>query len=112
MQQLADADALRLQENLYLAIKQHPKKIIILTHVPLECRFLFIGDPHVVQRGLQRMPLVNPPRGAWAQPLRVIGQEICWNVMTIPEILKPGDSELETFMEQIGLQISPILSTK
>lgn len=34
MQQLADADASRLKENLYLAIQQRPKKIIILTHVP------------------------------------------------------------------------------
>lgn len=34
MQQLADADALRLQKNLSLALKQQPKKIIILTHVP------------------------------------------------------------------------------
>jgi len=34
MQQLADADASKLQENLYLAVKQHPKKIIVLTHVP------------------------------------------------------------------------------
>ncbi len=34
MQQLADADALGLQENLSLALKQQPKKIIILTHVP------------------------------------------------------------------------------
>lgn len=34
MQQLADADALKLQENLYHAIKQYPKKIVILTHVP------------------------------------------------------------------------------
>lgn len=34
MQQLADSDANKLQENLCLAVKQHPKKIIILTHVP------------------------------------------------------------------------------
>lgn len=34
MQQLADADALRLQEDLKQAIKQCPKKIVVLTHVP------------------------------------------------------------------------------
>ncbi len=34
MQQFADADALRLQENLCLAIKQYPRKIVILIHVP------------------------------------------------------------------------------
>lgn len=34
MQQLADADAMRLQNNLERAISQKPKKIIILTHVP------------------------------------------------------------------------------
>jgi predicted phosphohydrolase len=34
MQQLADADAVRLQSDLEQAINQNPKKIIILTHVP------------------------------------------------------------------------------
>ncbi len=34
MQQLADADAMRLQNDLAQAIKHHPKKIIVLTHVP------------------------------------------------------------------------------
>ncbi|MCW5589022.1 MAG: metallophosphoesterase [Legionellales bacterium] len=34
MQQLAERDALQLQENLLLALKQHPKNIIVLTHVP------------------------------------------------------------------------------
>lgn len=34
MQQLADADAMRLQNDLERAISQNPKKIIVLTHVP------------------------------------------------------------------------------
>jgi hypothetical protein len=34
MQQLADTDAMRLQEDLVQAVSQHPKKIVILTHVP------------------------------------------------------------------------------
>jgi predicted phosphohydrolase len=34
MQQLADADAAQLQSNLLQAISQHPKKIVVLTHVP------------------------------------------------------------------------------
>jgi len=34
MQQLADADAMRLQSDLEQVVSQHPKKIIILTHVP------------------------------------------------------------------------------
>jgi predicted phosphohydrolase len=34
MQQLADADAMRLQNDLEQAINQKPKKIIVLTHVP------------------------------------------------------------------------------
>lgn len=34
MQELADADALQLQGNLLQAIKQNPKRIIVLTHVP------------------------------------------------------------------------------
>ncbi len=34
MQQLADMDALRLQNDLEKAINQNPKKIIVLTHVP------------------------------------------------------------------------------
>jgi len=34
MQQLADTDAVALQNNLAQAISQHPKKIIILTHIP------------------------------------------------------------------------------
>lgn len=34
MQQLADADAKQLKVNLQQAIGQHPKKIIVLTHVP------------------------------------------------------------------------------
>ena len=34
MQQLADIDAKLLRDNLEQAIKRHPKKIIVLTHVP------------------------------------------------------------------------------
>lgn len=34
MQELADIDAKNLQQDLLLAIKQNPKKIIVLTHVP------------------------------------------------------------------------------
>jgi predicted MPP superfamily phosphohydrolase len=34
MQQLADHDATNLQENLMQAVMEHPKRIIILTHVP------------------------------------------------------------------------------
>ena len=34
MQQLADVDAFALQNDLAQAIEQHPKKIIVLTHVP------------------------------------------------------------------------------
>ncbi|MBA3660230.1 MAG: metallophosphoesterase [Gammaproteobacteria bacterium] len=34
MQQLADADAILLQNNLIQAISKNPKKIIVLTHVP------------------------------------------------------------------------------
>ena len=34
MQQLADADAMKLQNDLEQAISQNPKKIIVLTHVP------------------------------------------------------------------------------
>ena len=34
MQQLADADAMRLQEDLVRVVNQHPKKVVILTHVP------------------------------------------------------------------------------
>lgn len=34
MQQLADADAIQLQDELVQAVNQHPKKIIVLTHVP------------------------------------------------------------------------------
>lgn len=34
MQQLADADAILLQNDLINALKLHPKKIIVLTHVP------------------------------------------------------------------------------
>ncbi|MFN7097577.1 MAG: metallophosphoesterase family protein [Gammaproteobacteria bacterium] len=34
MQQLADADAEKLQENIELAISKHPKKVVVLTHVP------------------------------------------------------------------------------
>lgn len=34
MQHLADADAMRLQDDLVQAMSQHPKKIIVLTHVP------------------------------------------------------------------------------
>lgn len=34
MQQLADADAIKLQNDLNYAVSQNPKKIIVLTHVP------------------------------------------------------------------------------
>ena len=34
MQKLADSDAMKLQNDLELAINQNPKKIIVLTHVP------------------------------------------------------------------------------
>jgi predicted MPP superfamily phosphohydrolase len=34
MQQLADIDALQLQQDMLWAINQHPKKVIVLTHVP------------------------------------------------------------------------------
>lgn len=34
MQQLADADAIKLQNDLKQAVSQNPKKIIVLTHVP------------------------------------------------------------------------------
>lgn len=34
MQELADADAARLQDDLYQAANKNPKKIIVLTHVP------------------------------------------------------------------------------
>ncbi len=34
MQELADTDAMKLQNNLEQAIKQYPKKIIVLTHIP------------------------------------------------------------------------------
>lgn len=34
MQQLADADAVRLHNDLELAVNKNPKKIIVLTHVP------------------------------------------------------------------------------
>lgn len=34
MQQLADADAVKLQNNLKQVVSQNPKKIIVLTHVP------------------------------------------------------------------------------
>ncbi len=34
MQELADLDSNALQNNLIQAVKQHPKKIIVLTHVP------------------------------------------------------------------------------
>lgn len=34
MQQLADADAIKLQNDLEQAISQNPKKIIVLTHIP------------------------------------------------------------------------------
>lgn len=34
MQQLADKDAMRLQEDLVQTISQHPQRVIILTHVP------------------------------------------------------------------------------
>lgn len=34
MQQLADLDAAKLQQNLEKAVKQNPKKIIVVTHVP------------------------------------------------------------------------------
>ncbi|OGT07793.1 MAG: serine/threonine protein phosphatase [Gammaproteobacteria bacterium RBG_16_37_9] len=34
MQQLADMDAIALRNNLTQAISQHPKKIIVLTHIP------------------------------------------------------------------------------
>lgn len=34
MQQLADEDAMRLQDDLIQVISQHPKKVIVLTHVP------------------------------------------------------------------------------
>lgn len=34
MQQLADTDAMQLQKDLELAVNQHPKKIIVLTHIP------------------------------------------------------------------------------
>jgi predicted phosphohydrolase len=34
MQELADKDAGKLREDLENAIKQHPKKIIVITHVP------------------------------------------------------------------------------
>jgi hypothetical protein len=34
MQQLADRDAVRLQNDLEQAIRQKPKKVIVLTHVP------------------------------------------------------------------------------
>lgn len=34
MQKLADTDARQLQNDLELAIRQHPRKIIVLTHVP------------------------------------------------------------------------------
>jgi len=34
MQQLADTDAMKLQNDLEQALKQNPKKIIVLTHVP------------------------------------------------------------------------------
>ena len=34
MQQLADVDAMQLQTDLFQAISQNPKKVIVLTHVP------------------------------------------------------------------------------
>ncbi|HEX4044706.1 MAG TPA: hypothetical protein VHZ76_03460 [Gammaproteobacteria bacterium] len=34
MQQLADADAVKLENDLEKAVSQNPKKIIVLTHVP------------------------------------------------------------------------------
>ena len=34
MQQLADVDALQLQQDMRLAVSQNPKKVIVLTHVP------------------------------------------------------------------------------
>ncbi len=34
MQEIADSDAIKLESDLSKAIKNHPKKIIVLTHVP------------------------------------------------------------------------------
>src|SRR3990167_8565108 len=34
MQQLADADAIQLKNNLIQAVSQNPKKVVVLTHVP------------------------------------------------------------------------------
>ena len=34
MQQLADVDAVALQNDLAQAVSQHPKRIIVLTHIP------------------------------------------------------------------------------